>query len=82
MLTTVLSSIFPQRSACFFLASFAAQSDRLALTSFISIGGRAASGLFKLQRVLRAFVKVQISLGNYHTSNMWGKGDALPSGPL
>lgn len=31
-----------------------------------------------------AFVKVQISLGNYHASNMRGgkKGDALPSGPL
>lgn len=42
----------------------------------------AASGLFRLQRVLRAFVKVQISLGNYHASNMRGKGDALPSGPL
>ena len=43
-----------------------------------------------LQRLLRssykeslqAFVKVQISLGNYHASNMRGKGDALPSGPL
>lgn len=31
---------------------------------------------------LQAFVKVQISLGNYHASNMRGKGDALPSGPL
>lgn len=81
MLTTVLSSIFPQRSVVFCLPHLPF-SLILALTSFISIGRRAASGLFKLQRVLRAFVKVQISLGNYHTSNMWGKGDALPSGPL
>lgn len=54
---------------------------------FFLIGSAASAPAASHKESRLAFVKVQISLGNYHASNMregWKKkkGDALPSGPL
>lgn len=63
----------------YFWGAFVCRSDRQGWFYFFRA---RTSSLLRPQRVLQAFVKVQISLGNYHAGNMRGKGDAVPSGPL